>query len=189
MTPSKIFDILIIGSGPAGLSAALAASRQFRTTLVLSSPAHPYRNSAAHHMHNVLGFDHVPPALFRGHAVMQLKDRYSPFIDFVEDANISSVKKAEVDNKGGMDLFVAADAQGRSWKGRKVILATGSRDIFPDIQGYAGVWGNGMQVDTESLLVLPWSISLTVALIVTVSTARSVTVTSRGAEPARDSST
>lgn len=75
---------------------------------------------------------------------MQLKDRYSPFIDFVEDADVTSVKKQEAEKKGGSESFVVADVQGRSWKGRKVILATGSRDIFPEIQGYADVWGNGM---------------------------------------------
>ena len=141
MMPSKIFDILIIGSGPAGLSAAVSACRQFRTILVFSSATQPYRNAAAHHMHNVPGFDHVPPKLYREHVVMQLKDRYSPYVDFVDDANVRSVRKA---GEGGVEGFIVEDDNGRSWKGRKVILATGSRDVFPDIRGYADVWGNGM---------------------------------------------
>lgn len=72
---------------------------------------------------------------------MQLKDRYSPYVDFVDDANVGSVRKV---GEGGVEGFIVEDDTGRSWKGRKVILATGSRDVFPDIRGYADVWGNGM---------------------------------------------
>jgi thioredoxin reductase len=37
-------------------------------------------------------------------------------------------------------LFEVADETGKVWQGRKVILATGSEDVFPDIEGYEDGW-------------------------------------------------
>ena len=57
---SKIYDVLIIGGGPAGLSIASSLARQVYTALIIDSQS--YRNAVAKHMHNVAGFDHVDPA-------------------------------------------------------------------------------------------------------------------------------
>lgn len=40
--------------------------------------------------------------------------------------------------------FEATDDSGAKWLGRKVLLATGTRDIFPDIPGYPELYAKGM---------------------------------------------
>jgi thioredoxin reductase len=148
MLPStllKLYDVLIIGSGPAGLSAALACGRQFRQTLVLSaSTTQPFRNTAADHMHNVLGFDHVPPEEFRRTAKGQMVARYADYVGFDDQAEVVAVEKVEEAIEGHQGVFKVRDIEGRQWMGRKLVLATGSRDVFPDIKGFDEVWGSGV---------------------------------------------
>lgn len=148
MLPStllKLYDVLIIGSGPAGLSAALACARQFRQTIVLSaSTTQPFRNTAADHMHNVLGFDHVAPEEFRMIAKEQMEGRYADYVGFDDQAEIVAVEKVEDAVEGYQGVFKIRDVGGRQWLGRKLVLATGSRDTFPDIKGFDRVWGSGV---------------------------------------------
>ncbi len=54
------FDVVVIGGGAAGLSAALVLSRARRTVLVVDSGAP--RNAPAAHMHGFLSRDGLPPA-------------------------------------------------------------------------------------------------------------------------------
>ena len=53
------YDVVIVGGGPAGLSAATALARSRRTVLVLDS-GHP-RNAPAGHLHNFLSRDNTSP--------------------------------------------------------------------------------------------------------------------------------
>jgi thioredoxin reductase len=48
-------------------------------------------------------------------------------------------------------IFEVEDATGQCWKGRKVILATGSRDSLPEIPGYEELWGTKMLAYTQKL--------------------------------------
>lgn len=134
MALGSLTDVLIIGSGPAGLSCALGLARQLYTAIVFDSGL--YRNYRAKNMHNVLTWDHQPPALFRQKARQEILDRYST-ISF-EDTKIVSVSKTAQGN------FEAKDSQDRTWVGRKLVLATGVKDLYPDIEGYDDVWGRGM---------------------------------------------
>jgi gliotoxin/aspirochlorine biosynthesis thioredoxin reductase len=132
----KLYDVLIIGGGPAGLGAATALARQLYTTVVFDSGV--YRNARATHMHNVLGFDHIPPADFRAKARQDLLSRYGETTTFREVA----VESLEKTSQG---LFKAIDATGVDWYGRKVVLATGVKDIPPaDIAGYGDCWARGI---------------------------------------------
>lgn len=132
---AKIYDVLIIGGGPAGLATATVLVRQLQTALVLDSGV--YRNARATHLHGVPGFDHADAAVFRTKAKGDLMRRYDT-VEF-RRATIVEVQKRDSDA-----LFQAVDRAGNAYRGRKVVLATGVRDISPDIEGYHACWGYGM---------------------------------------------
>ncbi|KAI3554831.1 hypothetical protein CABS03_08269 [Colletotrichum abscissum] len=136
MSTPALHDVLIIGAGPAGLATATALSRQLYTTVLFDSNL--YRNARASNMHNVLGFDHVPPPIFRAKAREDLKARYAETVTFADGVEV--VKTTKVRD----GLFRAEDKHGKAWFGRRLVLATGVTDISPDIAGYADCWGYGI---------------------------------------------
>lgn len=128
------YDIIIIGGGPAGLSAASSIVRQGHKTLLLDSGK--YRNAESKHMHTVATWDHRDPEEFRAAARADLA-RYGTVA--VENAEVETVKKREDDG-----FFEVTAGNGTPWIGKKLILATGVEDVFPDIPGYAECWVTGM---------------------------------------------
>ena len=58
-TPRNEWDVIVVGGGSAGLSAALMLGRSRRRVLVID--ANRPRNAVAPHMHGVLGRDHTSP--------------------------------------------------------------------------------------------------------------------------------
>lgn len=137
MASSKLFDVLIIGGGPAGLAMAVTLARQAQTALVLDSGV--YRNAISKHMHGVPGFDHVDPAVYRAKVRQDMETRYGTFIEF-QTARVQEVKK--LPEEAG---FEAVDAEGTTYRGVKLGLATGVRDMLEkEVEGYADCWGRGM---------------------------------------------
>jgi hypothetical protein len=135
---SSPVDILILGAGPAGLSIATGVARLLHSAIVFSS--NTFRNQESQHMHAVPTWDHRDPAEFRAAARRDLLARYGT-TSFV-DVGIKTIKKSE--RKDGSSLFEAIDDNGKSWWGRKVVLATGIKDVFPNIDGYSECWVKGM---------------------------------------------
>lgn len=114
---NKIYDALIIGGGPAGLSTALGLGRVHRTCVVFSD--NKFRNQGAHAAHAILTRDHTPPQEIRAIGRDQL-ERYGN-TTFV-DTRIENVRK---DTSHDIEMFVAEDGKGQSWIGKTVVLATG----------------------------------------------------------------
>ena len=138
---SKLYDVLIIGGGPAGLSMAVLLARQAYSALILDSGS--FRNAAAKHIHTVQGFDHVHPEEFRAKVRADLKARY-PDIEY-RPATIKQVRKLDGDAASGGAAFEAVDEDGTVFRGRKLGLGTGVRDMIEDQpEGYAECWGKGM---------------------------------------------
>lgn len=127
------YDIIIIGGGPAGLSAASSIVRQDHKTILFDSGK--YRNDGAKHMHTVASWDHRDPADFRTASLADL-ERYGSVT--VQHLEVTSVKKSEEDST------FEVEAGGNRFRGKKLILATGVEDVFPDIPGYAECWISGM---------------------------------------------
>ena len=125
------WDVLIIGGGSAGLSAALILARARRRVLVLD--AQEPRNRFAPHMHGVLS-----------------RDGYSP-LDLVADG-YREVRAADgvienarvVEARAIADGFEVVADSGARFTARRLIVATGIRDQLPDIPGLAEQWGRGV---------------------------------------------
>ncbi|TGO15298.1 hypothetical protein BTUL_0042g00690 [Botrytis tulipae] len=126
----NFIDVAIIGGGPAGLTAAGALARQLHTAVVFDTQT--YRNKNSAHMHMVPTWDHKDPKDFRAATKDSILARYSTIQFF--DIGVTSIEK-KTDSH-----FILIDANGKEWNFRKVILAVGMTDTFPEIEGYAELW-------------------------------------------------
>ncbi|XXG99334.1 hypothetical protein Hte_005671 [Hypoxylon texense] len=123
-------DVAIVGGGPAGLTAANTLARQRHTAVVFDSGS--YRNAGAAHMHMILTWDHKNPEEYRSEARKNILANYTT-IQFADVAVTKIDKKSD-------SHFEVSDANGKVWSARKVILAVGSTETFPDVDGYDRLW-------------------------------------------------
>jgi|SRR5271154_5613760 len=119
-----MYDAIIIGAGPAGLQAAMALSRIRRPHLIISIPK-LYRNIAASEMHTFLTHDGTPPLEFAKQAREQING-YG-FAKFVDGKVVSTEKIRQ-----GFEVKLE---DGAKYNGRKLVIATGVKDIFLPIEG------------------------------------------------------
>lgn len=124
-------DVVVVGGGPAGLSAAMWLARyQLRVRLI--DAADP-RNAATQAIHGYLGLDDPAPAELREIGRRQ-----------AEKAG-ASVERAEVaEVTGACDAFTLRLADGRSLTSRRVLFATGLLDIIPEIEGLHDFYGTSI---------------------------------------------
>jgi len=127
-------DVLIIGGGPAGLSAALYLGRARQRVLVLDAQAP--RHAPSEGVHNFLTRDGLPPAQLRAIAWEQLQAY--PTVTH-QAATITSL-----DWDGQRWLATATQQQGR-WSARAIILAVGMEDQLPTLDGLKQRWGRSVQ--------------------------------------------
>ncbi|SMR54942.1 unnamed protein product [Zymoseptoria tritici ST99CH_3D1] len=142
-----LIDVLIVGGGPAGLAVATGLARQPYTAVVFESGV--YRNARTNHMHNVVTWDHRDPADFRAKARADLWARYDTIR--IEDAKIENIRW------NGDGRFEAIDGKGNVWTGKKLALAVGMEDVYPDIPGYHCLFCDGYEdrgVESAGILAL-----------------------------------
>ena len=128
------WDVIIVGGGSAGLSAALMLGRSRRSVLVVDG-GEP-RNRFSAHMHGVLGHDHSSPLdlLTAGRAELARYDDVS-----VESGRVVSAAALDTDTDAiGFEVVLES---GRRHTARRLLVATGLHDELPDIPGLAGQWG------------------------------------------------
>ncbi|KAI1501412.1 sulphydryl oxidase [Biscogniauxia marginata] len=149
-----VYDAIIVGGGPGGLSALSGLARVKRNVLLLDSGE--YSSDAAREMHDVLDSDGVTPAYYR-YAARQELSYYStthmmnatalriyPNVQpyYIKDYSyIVQTQNTKKSTSIGDDCTFSA---------RKIILATGLRYILPSTPGIAENWGKGILWD-------PWS--------------------------------
>ncbi|MDF4251855.1 NAD(P)/FAD-dependent oxidoreductase [Streptomyces sp. WMMB303] len=132
MNPTAQYDTVIIGGGPAGLTAALTLTRYRHRTLVIESPAPP-RNAASRGVHGLIGLEGATPDELRTRAWQEL-DGYGL-------AQRLDAAGGEITPLAGDGFTVRADDGTTAWA-RNVILATGVIDQHPDgVDGFAACWG------------------------------------------------
>lgn len=123
------FDVLIIGGSYAGLAAAMALGRSLRRVLVLDS-GQPC-NRMTPHAHNFLTQDGRPPAALAAEARAQVLAY--PTVQLVGEAVVAAT--------GTDSNFTLTTDTGRAVRGRKLLFATGVRDILSPQPGVAECWG------------------------------------------------
>ncbi|WP_248931014.1 NAD(P)/FAD-dependent oxidoreductase [Paenibacillus hamazuiensis] len=127
-----VYDCAIIGGGPAGLNAALVLGRA-RRSIALIDNNRP-RNAVTHASHGFITRDGITPSEFRRIAYEEVL-RY-PSVDHLQ-TEIVSVRKLE----SGFELLDSSDVRVQA---RKLILATGVKEIFPDIEGFYPLYGKSL---------------------------------------------
>lgn len=128
----EVFDVIVVGGGPAGLNAAVVLGRCHRKVLVFDHGKQ--RNRHSHGMHNYLTRDDISPKQFIRYSHNELK-KYGVRLKRKE---IRTATK----NKEG--LFEFHDINGRTYFSKKMILATGLTDHLPDIPGTHKFYGKSL---------------------------------------------
>jgi thioredoxin reductase len=122
-----LFDVLIVGGGPAGLQAALTLGRARKRVMVADGG--PRRNAAAGHMNNFVSRDGIAPPDFRREARAQIA-KYANVL--LRDEPIDAITGLRGDFRAG------------AVRARRVLLATGLIDQPPEIDGLAPLWGHSV---------------------------------------------
>lgn len=129
MEDNNNYEVIIVGGSYAGLSAAMALGRSLRSVLIIDG-GQPC-NIQTPHSHNFITQDGEPPAAIAAKAKEQVL-KYST-VKFLEDFAVSGQKVI-----GG---FSISTASGKTFRAKKLVFATGIKDIMPDIKGFAQCWG------------------------------------------------
>jgi thioredoxin reductase len=124
------YDVMIVGAGPAGLSAALVLGRCRERVLVLDDGLP--RNGGSRSSHGFFTRDGAPPEFLRQEALRQL----APYDVRIEHVHVSAVRTVA----GGFEL--SCDHQKR--RGRKLLIATGMRESDAQISGVSDHIGAGV---------------------------------------------
>lgn len=129
MTSNKIYDVIIIGGSYAGLSAAMALGRSLRNVLVIDSQKPCNRQTP--HSHNFITQDGVAP--------LEIAEKAKE--DVLKYSTVSILNDLVVDGKKIENSFEVSTQKGEKIKAKKLIFATGVKDIMPDIKGFSDCWG------------------------------------------------
>lgn len=125
-------DVTIVGAGPAGLSAALVLGRALRRVLLFDN--NEPRNASTQSLHGFLTRDGMNPMEFRRVAREELT-RYETVR--YEGAEVVAARIEE-------DGFVVDLADARTFRSRKLLLATGVKDNVPRVTGFAECYGKSV---------------------------------------------
>lgn len=174
-----MYDVLVVGGGPAGLSAALWAARYRRSVLLVDSG--DYRNSDVITMHGYLGLDDVDPAVLRRHALTDLA-RYAETT--VESATVLGLRR-------DAGCFIATVEELGEVVALRVVLATGVVDEYPEIDGFHEHYGasvfhcptcDGYESQGQHVAAIGWSEQMAGFALTLLDWAADVTLITDGRE-------
>jgi thioredoxin reductase (NADPH) len=124
-------DVIVVGGGAAGLTAALVLARARHRVTVLDDQTH--RNGTVDEFHGFPTRDATAPNRFRADAIAEL-----------HSYGVSLIHSAATDG-GSTDTSVSLSlADGTTIQGDAVVLATGVHDELPPVEGLAERWGKSV---------------------------------------------
>lgn len=129
MSDTNDFEVIIIGGSYAGLSAAMALGRSLRDVLIIDSELPCNRQTPQ--SHNFLTQDGKTPKEISTLAKQQV-ERYET-VKFHKGFATSGTKKVN-----GFEIITETNEK---FTAKKLIFATGVKDILPDVRGFAECWG------------------------------------------------
>ncbi|MEV5315281.1 NAD(P)/FAD-dependent oxidoreductase [Streptomyces sp. NPDC052610] len=124
---SDRYEVIVVGGGAAGLSAALVLGRARRRTLVVD--AGEPRNAPSGHMQGYLTRDGMPPAEFLAAGREEIA-RYG--VELLRDRVVDAARDGD---------FAVTLAGGRTLRARRLVVTTGLKDELPDVEGVAERFG------------------------------------------------
>lgn len=131
MDSERMHDVVIVGGGVAGLSAALVLGRARRDVLVIDAGAP--RNAPADAAYGFITRDGTAPDRLISLARADLEPYGVQFVD-------GSAEHA-TETSGGWSIGAA---DGTTVQGRHLVLASGLRDVLPEVPGARQAWGRGL---------------------------------------------
>lgn len=125
-----LYDCIVIGAGPAGLSASLFLARYLYRTLTFhhNSP----RNEYAHGVHGFLGHHGIRP----GELLARGRDEVTDHGGLIIEACVTAVERVAPEH-----FRVVAGGDEKIFEARRLLLATGLRDLTPDCPGFREFYG------------------------------------------------
>lgn len=126
-----MYDVLIVGGGPAGLSAAMLLARCLRQVILFDTGE--YRNAYSHAMNGFITRDGTPPSDF---IRMGREDLAKYAVDIRPKRIVKLAKDGEI--------FQATDEDDQVYLSRKVLLATGLIDQWPKLNGAEPFYGSSI---------------------------------------------
>src|SRR5215213_10062930 len=154
---NDLYDCIVIGAGPAGLSASLFLARYLRRTLTFhhNSP----RNEYAHGVHGFLGHHGIRP----GELLARGRDEVTSHGGLIIEACVTAVERVSPQH---FRVFVAeAGTEQKVFEAQRLLLATGLRDLTPDCPGFREFYGwsvfhcpdcDGFEVKDKRVAVLAY---------------------------------
>src|SRR5436190_1300913 len=130
MNENENYDVVVVGGGAAGLSGAVALARSRRSVLVVD--ACDPRNAPASHVHNFLSRDGTPPSELYAAGRTEVR-RYG---GRVETGRVTALAR----DGERFGVQIGAQIGQRTVTARRLLVATGLRDVLPDVPGLAVRW-------------------------------------------------
>lgn len=128
-----IFDCIIIGAGPAGLSSSLTLGRARRNIAVFDDGTN--RNRVTHESHGFITRDGITPQEFKEIGQKELENY--PSVSYFNTTITEIIKDI------GTERFIVKSTEGQEFITEKILLATGIQEVF-SIQSVRNYYGKSL---------------------------------------------